>query len=213
MTTSRATFAIVLIAVLKLCGCNVVMTSSPMFRGAEAAKQSLRPGVWSYRQSCPANDPSMGCTAIPGFVVTQTEVSMVALPRTYSVPGEPNAKATYRLIDGAPSIIQVRLEGGSPLSRQPLTELFYLAIAPTSHDSQGRIDAADAWPIDCGPPPGPGEWNYGMQDDERYVTNHPLQGLKMQDGNCTPAGVAALRSAAAASRAWDVYKLQWVGAQ
>jgi hypothetical protein len=213
MTARRVPLLIVLIAVLTLGACNVVMTSSPMFRGAEAAKQSLRPGVWSYRKSCPANDPSSGCAAIPGLVVTQTEVSMVALPRAYSVPGEPNAKATYRLVDGAPSIIQLRLEGSSPLGEQTFTELLYLAIAPTSHDGQGRIDAADAWPIDCGPPPGPDEWNYGMQDDERYITNHPLHGLKMQDGNCTPANVAALRSAAVASRAWDIYKLQWVRAE
>jgi hypothetical protein len=102
---------------------------------------------------------------------------------------------SYRLGDGDPLIMQVRLE---PAETTAPERPFYafLAVDPKSRDDQGRIDQAYFWILTCGPPAAPKPGGVALRP-----TDHPFPGVVMTDYGCRPADRAALSAIAAASRA------------
>jgi hypothetical protein len=200
-------------AFLLLAGCNVVATKAPVIETRRANQVALRPGVWSYSMACQPGKPNLLCGKAIPFVRASGNVV-----RPYISPGLPIADA--RVLDRAspyvmgstdPYLLQVRMV--DPTGSGPPVQFMFVALAPTTYDSDRRMTAATAWPVFCGPPPKEGDPNFGLQDEQGQVTNHPFPGLHMEDFNCSPDDLAAIRRAAIASRdmlgAANLYSLQW----
>jgi hypothetical protein len=178
----RIVVAIAALAVLG--GCNMVHSSAPMFSAADSAgAPTFRDGVWA--------SPDRGCQFDPNTPVKSwpkcADGSSTIAPAT----GE-----TYLFVAGDPLILQVRHEDDDHK-----VDYYYAGVEPLKLDAQGRITAFKGWLIQCGPPPPAPK---SPRATRRYGTRHPLQGLTMDpDGDdCMPASPAAVRAAAAPSRAW-----------
>ena len=89
----------------------------------------------------------------------------------------------------------------------------FIAVKPTAQDGEARITKAEAWFIQCGPPPPkPKDGSPDTNDPKAYGTKHPLPGMVMDNGECSPKDKAAVRGAAGPSRAWadPVMEMRWV---
>jgi hypothetical protein len=224
----RSTQTLILVsAALMLGGCNLVVSQTPVFQTADAAgAPPFKPGFWASPDPGCTFDESTPFDAWPKCA-NGSEIqpdAMIATVDPTTVTASPDAKAgsgprkvalAYVLAAGDPRILQIDLH----IPEAGLGELgffYFVAVNPTRFDDAGRITAAQLWPVQCGPPPPPqttqtangGDMTKGM------VTQHPLPGLKVDNGECTPVDKAAVRGAAAPSRAWadNVGELHWVRA-
>jgi hypothetical protein len=197
------TVAAVLAALLD--GCNMVVSRTPWFTETDAEPAvRLKPGVWAEYSNC-APDGRLVCD-VPVIEVTRTELRLPA-PRNLrpeeaqQVAAVKTIHGSYLIVRGNPVIIQVQVwEAGE--SRAEL--IAYLGFVPTQRDDDGQVVAGDVWKLACGPQPGPGDDNYGLQDEQGSVTNHPLPGLTMDDGlNCVAADRATLMRVARDGRSMN----------
>ena len=183
---------------LTLGGCNMVVSHDAVFGPSDAkGAEVLRPGSWSLTYCADPAAPSL-CRPLP----------ITIGPDTLSVVGDPGRPPDsqfigrhepYLMVAGAPELMQ--LHTIDPDSHEDF--FFFLAIEPTAHDDQGRITALNFWPVECGPPPKPGDADYDENDDNHDTTRRPLPGLTLDDqGFCTAKDRASLLNAATASRGW-----------
>jgi hypothetical protein len=215
-----------LAAALMLGGCNLVVSQTPVFSTADAAgAPPFKPGFWAspdpgcdFKESAPADAwpkcangseiqrDALIATVDPSAVTTSTSDSKTAAgPKKVALP--------YVLAAGDPRVMQVDLH----IPEAGLGQLgffYFVAVKPTRFDDDGRIIAAQLWPIQCGPPPPPQTSQTSNSNDlsKGAVTEHPLPGLKIANGECNPTGKDAVRNAATPSRAWadNVGELHWV---
>lgn len=211
-----------LLGALALLGaCNMVVTKDPVFAKADAVgAPQMRPGVWSsgsatdcqFDEAKPLKDWP-GCA--DGFLVkrdgTFAEFSGQAGKQAL-------APTDVMLAAGEPRIMQVHLMPGADDPLMPSAYL-YAGLEATRRDDQGRIVAARAWIVMCGPPrptddAAAAKGSSGGQS--QLGTLHPFAGLTMdKDGNnCSPASKDALRNAAHESLALaapkDISPAHWV---
>jgi hypothetical protein len=199
--------------------CNMVVTKDPVFARADGAgAPQMRPGVWNggpaadcqFDQAKPLQDwPACA----NGFLVkrdgTFAEFSNQAGKQVL-------APTDVVLAAGEPRIMQLHVTSGADDPLMP-SAYFYAGLEATKRDDQGRIVAARAWIVVCGPPrPPDAAVAKGAGDQSHLGTLHPFAGLTMdKDGNnCSPVSKAALRSAAHESFALtapkDISAATWV---
>ena len=216
---SRALRSLIVLAPLALLGaCNVVMTKDPLFTLAdEAGAPRMRPGVWLMGKDGDCKvDEKAPIDAWPecagGGVVKEGEV---VGPDKKSKGGWEHDP--FILTAGDPRIMQIRVDmsasveatasasGGATASASSSppqkAQLYgYGGARATKMDAQGFIIAISYWPVMCGPPPP----KNAKGEDVALGTLKPLPGMDMKPGDatCTTTSTAALRGAAAASKAW-----------
>jgi hypothetical protein len=218
---SLRTMALLTVALL-LGGCNLVVSETPVFNTADAAgAPPLKPGIWAAPQPNCDFKPSAPLAEWPkcagGAEITPTAIIAAADPSVLASPdqGAPAAaktmKVPYVLAAGDPRILQIHFV--LPIDPAIKAAFYYfIALRPIAHDADGRITDAEAWLVQCGPPPPPSADSSGKAD-QGGLTNHPLPGMKVEKGQCTPDGKAAVINAAVPSRAWagdQVGTLHWV---
>ncbi len=194
--TGALRIAAVVAATLALGACNAVVTQAPMFTSADAGGGVLKPGVWEFAPPCrPDQAAQNACEAPTPFIVTPADLRRTG--ETDPALAEP--PMPYLVTAGDPRIVQIEAQSPEPGAK---ADLFYVyaALNPTASDPDGRITAAEAWPIMCGPPPKSGEGSGSGHDG----TTQPAPGMTMSDGGqCTPADKAAIVGAVASSRDWS----------
>jgi hypothetical protein len=203
-----------LAASFSLGGCNLVISPTPVFTAADAEGAApLKPGLWaSPDKNCQfdeAKPASEWPSCAQGSVITPTQA--------YGV-GSPEKATPYVLASGDPRVLQAIAdlsdkgsENASVKTNGPI--YMFIAVKPLASDMQGRIIKAEAWFIQCGPPPPkPKDNSPDAMKPEAYATKHPLPGMKMDNGACAPADKAAVRNAAGPSRKWadQLMTLHWV---
>ncbi len=206
----RLMTCLVLFACAGLGGCNLVLSEKPMFTAADAAgAPPMREGVWAapekdceFDRAKPADEwPKCASASLIGAATTRAikskESDGVEVKTNISQEAAP-----YILASGDPRVLQVAIEVDGKDGKKEV--LFaYLALEPLAFDREGRIVRAQGWLIQCGPPPPKGARpRPGAKSEDAFVTRHPLPGLKVENGNCTPRDKAAVRGAAKPSRAW-----------
>jgi hypothetical protein len=188
---------------LLLSGCNMVVTSTPLFTKAdEDGAAQLKPGVWSgptdasctFDERAPlerwpscANGDVVGDGAIAGY---QDNGGKPVLVRSDDI-----------LAAGEPRVMQVHASTATLGPGVTVSGYFYLALRPTGTDDHGRIITFTAWPVLCGPPPA----DTPLTNNKIVLgTKHPLPGMVMdKDGNnCATGSTGALKNAAVASEKW-----------
>jgi hypothetical protein len=225
MTDKRSLRAIALLAVtLLLGGCNLVVSETPVFSTVDATgAPPLRPGVWAAPQPDCDFKPSEpldrwpkcagGAAITPDAILAATDdpSSLSAAGQAPPADAKPPMRVPYVLAAGDPRVMQIHFV--LPIDPAIKAAFFYfIALKPTAHDADGRITAAEAWLIQCGPPPPPSVDSSG-KPNQGGLTDHPLPGMKVEKGECTPSGKAAVVGAALPSRAWadnQVGMLRWV---
>jgi hypothetical protein len=189
-------------AALLLGGCNMVVTSTPLFsRADEAGAARLKPGVWE-------GTPDSGCafdekTPITTWPSCANGGVVGADGRIGGYQGDPPTLSLNDTIlaAGDPLVMQVHNSEAVPGSGLTLTGYFYIALRPTGADDQGRVTAFTAWAVQCGPPPPNPSANASKIE---LGTRQPLAGLVMDKAhtNCTTRSAAALHNAAKVSEQW-----------
>lgn len=200
-------------ALLLLGGCNMVMTTTPLFTKAdEGGSPGLRPGVWAGDGSGPCafdektsvvDWPSCANGAIIGEGVVRSWQDKPG--------GGTQTSSDYILVNGDPRILQVHAVELAPGSGLSVSAYLYAGLRPTKVDDHGRITAYSAWLVMCGPPPPPTAADGGKIS---YGTHDPLPEMVMDKGgdDCTTSSTLALRNAAAASVKFgaDLGTSRWV---
>ena len=192
-----------LIGTCLLGGCNVVVTSAPLFALADQASgPGPRMGVWRFeaKPDCAVDEgKALGDWPECAQGLVWKDGGMAGFyERTAGATGAPGAPLwkVQPLIfaPGTPNILQaaINVSGDLKMSGTPFG---YAGARATKTDDKGRITALVLWPVMCGPPP-PG--------DKDAMTKKLLPGLsaKPEDPVCTTSSVADLRNAAQASEAW-----------
>jgi hypothetical protein len=198
-------------------GCNVLMTSEPLFTKADSVGAPvMRPGVWADAASDDCKfDQTQPLTAWPscanGFVV---KGDGTAGGYNQGQDGKPVWSSTpYLIATGDPLVFQVKLNldvGGQP---QPQA-YGYAGVVPLHTDEQGRVTETRSWVVECGPPPPQDAKN--PDGTPRYGSLTPLPGLTMDPANddCTTTSRDAARHAAKAALTWakptDLTHSHWV---
>lgn len=168
-------------------GCNMVESKRPWFGATEADHTTrFKPGIW--RSECPPDTPAT--CARREIEVTASEFRLP--PIRASVPAPPDmdvvseTQVSYLIAVGDPHILQVRMRAPPRFQREPgANTILYLGVDPSERDADGQVVAAQIWVLVCGPEPKEGDANFGLQDEQGSVTNHPFEGLTMTDGfNC-----------------------------
>jgi hypothetical protein len=217
---------ILLAAALMLGGCNLVVSQTPVFSSSDAAgAPPFKPGFWAspdpgcdFKESAPfdawpkcANGSEIQRDALIATVDPTAVTATTSDNKTASGPKK--VGLPYVLAAGDPRVMQVDLH----IPEAGLGQLgffYFVAVKPTRFDDDGRITAAQLWPIQCGPPPPPQTTQSANGGDltKGAVTEHPLPGLKIANGECNPVDKDAVRNAASPSRAWadNVGELHWV---
>jgi hypothetical protein len=210
-------------AVLTLGGCNLVVSEKPVFAAADAAgAPPLRPGVWSASQPGCDFKPSDPVAKWPqcagGGVITATAI-MASVDANGPAPADqppptiakPQMTIPYVLAAGDPRVMQIGMKL-PPEMAGPSALFYFAALKPVARDADGRIVQAEVWPIQCGPPPPAKPASASGDADQDGVTDHPLPGLKVDKGMCTPIDKAAVVNAAKASLAWagQTGTMRWV---
>lgn len=193
-----------LMALLMLGGCNVVVTEQPLFSARdEAGAPPMKPGLWRM-------DADEACDFDPAKPLAdwpECASGAVFAPGVISGHDKKDGKdvrieAPFILAAGDPRVGQLRLVDedieGHGKANPPYG---YVAVKPTKLD-HGAIVEVTYWLVLCGPPPPPNAKTRSQKP--ALGTLHPLPGMKMKPGDavCTTDSQAALRGAAAASRAW-----------
>lgn len=169
-----------------LAGCNMVVSERPWFSSADAENAAkLKPGLWALSKCDPGN--ALHCTTltieVTGSELRRHEPNDLPAEATRQDALLEKTRVNYLVIPGDPIIIQVQMRAPPELQREPgANTTAYLGFAPTERDADGQVIAGAVWPLVCGPEPKPGDANYGLQDEQGSVTNHPLPGLTMADG-------------------------------
>ena len=222
MTDLRSLGTVALLgAALLLGGCNLVMSETPVFTASDAAgAPPLRPGIWAAPQpDCDfkTSDPLDKWPKCAGGAAITTDAIIAAadpslMTPDQAAPAQPKTmRVPYVLAAGDPRIMQIHFV--LPIDPAIKAAFYYfIALKPIAHDADGRITDAEAWLIQCGPPPPPSADSSG-KPNQGAITDHPLPGMKVEKGECTPDGKAAVINAAVPSLAWagdQVGKLHWV---
>lgn len=190
-------------------GCNMVVSDKPLFSPADEAGPVMREGVWlQIDEVCPVNlDESTDwwpeCAnwgvLRNGVLQRPTQVNSEANPDWY----EAWSQTPVVLAAGEPMILQAGSSHDEPFfaewpePRPALWETFnYQAVEPTALDEEGRIVAAMAWTVQCGPRARKANGRLETQ------TRDFLPGLVKRGSNCTAAAPEAVINAARASREW-----------
>jgi hypothetical protein len=186
-----------------------------------AGAPGLRPGVWSATQpGCdfkPADPVAKWPKCAGGGVITSTAIMASVDTDSGGPSGQPAATAKppmtipYLLAAGDPRVMQVEVKPPAQAGGPPVL-FFFAALKPVARDSDGRITQAEVWAIQCGPPPPPKPAASSTDAEQGGITDHPLPGMKVSDGMCTPSDKAAVFNAAKASRAWadQIGTMRWV---
>ena len=192
--------ALMFAALTLLCGCNVVVTRTPLFSAAdEAGAPALRPGVWRA-----AVDPACAVDeAQPLVDWPKCTGGAVLGPGEAAYHDRGSAKdilihEPFLFAAGEPRIAQARIVLSGDITLEgDVTPYIYAGARATKRDDRGRIVAVTLWPVQCGPP------RTGAANGDT-TTLHPLPGIHMKPGDlvCTADSVATLRAAARASEAW-----------
>lgn len=184
---------------LMLGACNAVMSEKPLVAAAdEDPAAPLRDGLWvQVGEICPPNPAPDSACSRGAFVVRRGH--LLAARRM----DDPHP---YRLAAGEPRILQAPVE-----VRDGKTMHFFWAVKPIKSDDQGRIVAAEGWPVQCGPPHKTGQAVRPLND---YLTHAPIRGVKLDRklGGCGAKDIALVRQAALASREWTAQPavFQWL---
>jgi hypothetical protein len=209
---------------LALGGCNLVVSTTPVFTDADAAGHPpLRAGVWASPDDGCAFKPDTPFDSWPGCAngALITADAILGPAQTPSTPdasdsgappkAAPPTAVPYILAAGDPRVLQVHFAPSPTPGFPTMAYFWFIAVHPTALDHDGRITAAQIWPIQCGPPP-PKKPIKGNADANDLATRHPLPGMTLNNGLCTPAGKAAVLNAAGPSRAWadKIGVLKWV---
>lgn len=191
-------------AAMSLSACNMVVSEKPWFDAPSGAQ--LRDGLWANLQTanCKVEDTA------PIADWPECATPMLVTGTSYSgPPNGPNGRTAppdkwqalpHVLVGGDPQIDQLLLEpngevsdpnafGGKPI-------YLYLALRPAARDGEGRIIAAERWPVLCGPAPkAPRQVN----GKPVFTSEKPFKGIKAEGDACVATDVDSLRGAAAAS--------------
>lgn len=206
-------------------GCNIVVSKVPMFTQADSAgAPALRPGLWlAEKDDCHVDEAAPRARwpeCADPLVITPTEVHGVGekagKPQPYLVAaGDPLVLQSQIDIDVSAGV-DVSATGNATASGSASAKVTspppyaFLGAHPLAFDAQGRVTRMEQWPVMCGPPP-PEPRPGAPLDKARYVTLHPLPGMRIEGQVCTPANKAAVVNAARESRAYgSVQKAHWV---
>ena len=180
--SGRLALALVALVGAMLCGCNVVVTKSPLFTAAdETGAQQLRPGLWRFDSGadCKVDEtrpladwPQCAGGAVlgggkAGYYERKSGSPVWTLQPLVVAAGTPRIAQTQIVVSG-----DVKLET-NPYG--------YAGVRPTRLDDQDRIVAIAFWPVQCGPPPAGGEG----------ITVKPLPGIVADKGDpvCTTTSI------------------------
>lgn len=184
---------LILACALALGGCNFVYSERPLFTAADArGAPQLRPGVWMKPEKDCVFDRSRPVTAWPACAG-----GMLVRPGVLQEPGEAKKTLPYLLMAGDPPLFQ------APIDNEKKTPVYgYGGLDIAKRDARGRVTEFSFWVAQCGPPP-----PKPKPDDPhpRYVTEHPLPGLTVDEksGMCRADAQGPIRAAVKASQAWD----------
>ena len=209
-----AALALAALSAFALGGCNLVMSSQPVFDASDAAgAPGFKPGIWA--------SPDQGCS----FDETKPAAEWPACASGAVIKGDkawavghPEKASPFILAAGDPRVMQAMADLSSMAdSNVTVSEkgplYLFIAVKPLAKDGSGQITRAEAWFIQCGPPPPkPKEGSPEANDPKAFMTKQPLPGMVMDNGECSPKDKAAVRNAAAASRAWSdqLMQMHWV---
>ena len=215
----------VICAAALLGGCNVVVSKTPVFTAADSAGAPVfKPGLWLSEKDDCKFDETQPMAKWPEcadpLAITPTQVHGVG-----AKAGKPSA---YLVAAGDPAVVQAQVDidvsagvdvsasgdatasGSASAKVKGPPPYAFLGIHPLALDNQGRVIRMEQWPVMCGPPPPEPKPDVPF-DKARYVTLHPLPGLKIEGQVCTPDGKAAVLNAARESRTYGtVQKAHWV---
>lgn len=195
--------AIMIVAcALALGGCNFVYSEKPMFTAADARGGApLRPGVWMKPEADCVFDKATPIKTWPSCA----SAIVVRADRLVD-PAKPGKDILYVLTAGDPPVFQTPV-----VDDHKATIYVYGGLRTIRKDAQGRVLEFSSWIAQCGPPP-----PKPKADDAkpRYVTEHPLPGLKIDEktGMCLALKPGPVRDAVKASEAWsdDTRPASWV---
>jgi hypothetical protein len=202
------------LAATTLGGCNLVMSPTPVFSAADATGAPvLKSGLWaSPDKDCSVDESKPGAdwpSCASGSVIKDGKAWAV---------GHPDKASPYIIAGGDPSVMQAMADlsdmsgqGASVTQKGPI--YLFIAMKPLARDGAGRVTKAEAWFVQCGPPPPkPKDGTPAASDPKAYGTRHPFPGLVMDNGECSPRDKAAVLNAAGPSRAWadPVMQMHWV---
>lgn len=215
----RTLSSVLCLSTLFLAGCNMVVSKEPWFTKADASgAPRLKEGVWRDVSCSRENITHCELIEVTGGGLRRPEPARPSKGDAQIRAQMPEMKASYLVVPGVPEIIQVefRVRGKDPSEGHEIEEttIGYLGFAPTERDADGQVVAAEVWPIVCGPQPREGDANYGLTDEQGSVTNRPLPGLVMIDGDvsCSAKNRDALLQAARETRTMDgaPMKVHWI---
>ena len=227
--------AAVAVALLGLCGCNIVVSKDPWFTEADAAPRPvMREGLWlSTEQNCRFDDAKpaeLWPDCAGAFFVRGKERWSMRWDDT-DARGRPHRtfagwessydpiSAGLLVANGDHLIVQFQSEEepdaspsgpvGDGTGEAKARAYLYGVMRPLRFDHEGRVEAFESWPIQCGPlrePKPSAQRNKRARPDEAEentssVTDKPFPGLIVVDHVCTAESVEALRRAAVLSEA------------
>ena len=212
--TKLAVLAAAMLGALALSGCNMVMSAAPMFTVEDmVGAPPLKPGLWASPDADCKFDAGKPAAEWPGCA----SGAVIEGDKAWAI-GHPEKASAYILAAGDPRVMQA-IADLSDAGSQNVTVTakgpiyLYIAVKPTAKDADGKITRAEAWFIQCGPPPPkPKDGSPETNDPKAYGTKQPLPGLVMDNGECSPKDKAAVRNAAGPSRAWaeQLMHMYWV---
>ena len=185
----------ILAMAVALGGCNLVYAERPLFAAGPAPQAEA--GLWLLEASDCVFDTGAPVDAWPACAEHQLVADKGAAAYRLFRGGE------LRLVAGDPLIAETRQRGDHGRS-----VYFYAGGLATAYGADGRATAFQFWPVQCGPPPpAPAEGDKAP----RYVTAHPLPGLKISGHDCLARDADTVRRAARASEAWGApSRILWI---
>ena len=190
------------------------MSAKPVFDATDmVGAPPLKPGVWA--------SPDPGCSfdeAKPAAEWPSCASGAVIQGDKAWAVGHSDKASGYILAGGDPRVMQAiadlsDMSGSNVTVTEKGPIYLFIAVKPLARDGDGRITRAEAWFIQCGPPPPkPKDGTPDATDPKAYGSKQPLPGLTMDNGECAPRDKAAVRGAAAPSRAWadQLMQMHWV---
>lgn len=196
---------LILAAALMLSACNAVVSVKPLFGNSGPP---LKPGLWAMLKDA-------SCTFDPAKPPADwPECASPAIfdGRTMRGPDGDKLPMRYAFARGEPRILQLELKDeDEPAPGEPRALYFYLAVQPEA--GRGPVTSAEAWLVQCGPPPATGATGDADSNNSSALTDKPLPGLEITDKTCFADRASEVRNAARESRAWEdkPMRLRWIG--